>query len=349
MTVSNISSINKEVAMRKSLFFLFCFVIFCSCGRKADIPQITAWERYDDPYFEISFRHPQGWPVIPEGGRFAVYSSQDVITKFYEFSPEGKDGIRLIVSDQKIDTLLTIDQYVSELKRDFLNSGFEIRSSEPKSIGDLPGIMLSYRGTIDRNNIVEGVQVAAIRDNDIFTVKYEAFNELFTACYAVFDTALASLRLPEPKVAVASAEEDLAVPSTEFKEFSNKYLKLSYPANFQISQAQAKAPVEFSMGIKGYRQDSNVHIDIRPSQGLTAEKVVEQNAKNFRETSRGTTTIDGVNTTYINYSPMKDVQSRVYFLVKGDRFYRVILNYYAPMKSVYLPVFEKVVASMATR
>ncbi len=334
--------------MKRYAFLLLGVILLFGCSQKVEIPQITGWDRFEDPYYEIGFSHPKGWPVSQEGGRFSVYSSQDVMGRFIDFSPEGKDGVRLTVSSQKMETAQSLDEYMNELKKDLTSSGFEIRSTEPRNMGDEPGIQIQYGGAIDNKNSIEAIQVASIRNSDLFSVKYEAFNKLFVPCKAVFDSALVTLQLPKPKV-VAPVGEDPSIPSQEFKDFSNKYLKLSYPANFQTSQAQAKAPVEFSMDIKGYRQDSNIHVDVRPSQGLTAEKVVEQNAKNFRETSRGTTVIDGVNTTYINYSPMRDVQSRVYFLVKGDRFYRIIMNYYAPMRSVYLPVFEKAVASIATK
>jgi hypothetical protein len=46
---------------------------------------------------------------------------------------------------------------------------------------------------------------------------------------------------------------------------------------------------------------------------------------------------------------MKDVQSRVYFLVKNDKFYRVIVNYYVPMRSAYLPAFEKTIGSLVVK
>ena len=42
----------------------------------------------------------------------------------------------------------------------------------------------------------------------------------------------------------------------------------------------------------------------------------------------------------------KDVASRAYFVVKNDKIYRVIFNYYAPAKKDFLPAFEKSVASI---
>ena len=42
----------------------------------------------------------------------------------------------------------------------------------------------------------------------------------------------------------------------------------------------------------------------------------------------------------MNYSFMRDVNSRVYFAIKGDKMYRVTLNWFVPKQAIYLPVFE---------
>ena len=317
------------------------------CGKKEEAPQILAWDQYQDPYYGISFKYPQGWQLAPEGGRFSVFSSQDVVNRFYDFTIKGKDGARLVVSTQKMEPLETLDQYAAGLKSDLGGSGFDIAAAEAATLVGLPASLVHYRGAIDKDNVIEAVQVSAIRDSMLFTVKYEAFNKMFASCRPALDTVLATLTLPKPKP--TGSPEEMSAPSAESAKFDNERLAVSYPGNFETSFPKPKAPTEFSLQIKGYRQDSYIQIDVMPAGGLSAEKVVEQNAKFYKETSRGTATVDRVATTYLNYSPMKDVQSRVYFLVKNDRVYRVIMNYYAPMRSAYLPAFEKSVGSLAVK
>jgi hypothetical protein len=65
--------------------------------------------------------------------------------------------------------------------------------------------------------------------------------------------------------------------------------------------------------------------------------------------SRGAVTLDGVKSEYLNYSMVKGVQSRVYFMVKNDKIYRIIFNYYAVMKADFLPAFEKTVGSLVVK
>jgi hypothetical protein len=329
------------------LVFVLAVSVLFGCGKKQGTLQISGWELYQDPYYGISFKHPQGWPVVPEGGRFSVFSSQDVINRFYDFTVPGADGVRIVVSTQKMDTLQTLEQYVAKLSGDLQGSGFDITATEPATLADVPGTLVHYRGAVDARNVIEAIQVTAMRDSSLFVVKFEAFNKLFTPGKAVFDTVVATLHLPKPKSEMT--QEELSVPAPDFIKFENDRLSIQHPSNFEAAVPKPKAPTEFSMDIKGYRQDSYVHVDVRPAKGLAAEKVVEQNAKLYKETSRGTATVSGVNTTYINYSQVRDIQSRVYFLVKNDKFYRVIFNYYAPMRNVYLPAFEKTVASLVLK
>jgi hypothetical protein len=321
--------------------------LLLGCGEKQAVPQITGWDQYQDPYYGIAFRYPQGWPLVPEAGRFSVFSSQDMVARFYDFTLKGKDGARLVVSSQKMEPLEALDQYVAQLRTDLGNSGFDITATDPTTLAGIPATLVHYRGAVDRDNVLEAIQVSAVRDSMLFVVKYEAFNKVFAPCKAALDTVLATLTLPRPKP--TGSPEEMSAPSAEFVKYENQRLSISHPANFETSFPAPKAPTEFSMDIKGYRQDSFVRIDVMPAEGLAADKVVEQNAKFYKETSRGTTTIDGVATTYLSYSPMRDVQSRVYFLVKNDKVYRIILNYYTPMRASYLPAFEKSVSSLVIK
>jgi hypothetical protein len=75
---------------------------------------------------------------------------------------------------------------------------------------------------------------------------------------------------------------------------------------------------------------------------------MEQNSKFFNPKFKGETNIGGEKASYINYTPPKarNIDSRVYFIVKNNKIYRIILNYYTPMKKDFLPAFEKVIASI---
>ena len=69
-------------------------------------------------------------------------------------------------------------------------------------------------------------------------------------------------------------------------------------------------------------------------------KIVEDNKSKYRASAASKTSIGGVDAYFMNYSFMSDVNSRVYFAIKGDKMYRVTLNWYVPKQAIYLPVFE---------
>jgi hypothetical protein len=333
--------------MKKIFYLICCFVLIVGCSKKPATVTITAWELYQDPYYKISFKYPQGWPLVTEGGRFSVYSSPNVMNRFYDYSIKGEDGIRLLVATQKMDTLQGLEQYVDNIKNDLVNSGFDILTTEPATLAGQPGTAVHYSGVIDKKTKLEVIQLTAMRDSSLYTVKYEAFNELFTPGKVALDSAVASLKLPEPKPKAKNVDD--SAPSAELASFDNNMLKIMYPANFETNLPTPKAPSELTLDIKGYRQDSFIRIDVLPAKGLSPEKVVEQNAKFFKEISRGKATIDNQKVTFINYSAAKDISSRVYFLVKNDKIYRLIINYYTPMKEAFLPAFVKSLGSLTVK
>ncbi|HEX9934057.1 MAG TPA: hypothetical protein VGB38_02575 [bacterium] len=333
--------------MKKTTVIVMAIALLSGCGKKAGQVALNNYQQYQDPYFNLRFSYPASWQVVAEPERIYVYSAPGVETKFYAYSAEGEDGAMLVVTYQKMDTVRNLDQIIHTRQNELSANGFDISEVKAQALGGIPGTQLHYSGVIDAKTRVEGLQVQAVKDSFLYSVRYEAFNKVFPACLTAFDTLLATIQLPTAKAKTSPADE--SKPSEETLVFENNFLKLIHPKNFGPEFPKPKPPAEFSMDVKGYRQDSNVHIDILPAKGLTLSKVVDQNAKLFKEQSRGNATVDGVPAVYINYSPMAGIQSRVYFVVKNDKVYRIILNYYAPMKANFLPAFEKVVASLSTK
>jgi hypothetical protein len=337
--------------MKKTLL-LACmiWIVWIGCSQKAQKPRIVGWTQNAADIALIRFKYPEGWVMAQEGSnRYTLYSSQEVIDRFYDYTVKGKDGARLVVTYDKMDTLKTLDQAINSLKNDLTSSGFDISEITAKQVQGVPGTRVHYSGFVDAKNKLEALQFMAVRDSFLCTVKFEAFNKFFPMYQMVFDTALATIRFPESTK--GKSAEDLAKPSTVFATFDNQHLKIAYPENFTCETPQPKEPVVFSLEIRGYRQDSDVRIDILPAQKLTLDKVVEQNEKFYKDkmSSRGAATLDGVKSEYLNYSMVKGVQSRVYFMVKNDKIYRIIFNYYAAMKADFLPAFEKTVGSIAVK
>jgi hypothetical protein len=217
-----------------------------------------------------------------------------------------------------------------------------VKAVESTTIEGTPASRIIYSGSFDDRTGIQAARTLAIKDSVLYTVTFAGFNDYYEPYTAVLDTFLATAELPKPK----AAQVDPSLPSPEFDSFSNDILSISYPNNFTTAVPESKGEVQFTLQVQGYRKDSNILVDVRPAKKLTVEKVFDQNAKFFKPTSKGETTIDGLKAPYINYSPTKGIESRVYFAVKNDKIYRVIFNYHQPLKKDFLPAFEESIASI---
>jgi hypothetical protein len=322
--------------------------VFFGCAKEPPEPvKIEAWERHQEPYFKAHFSYPKGWHMLSEGNKISFYSTPEAVEKFYDPTAKGRIGIQLMVSFEKMDPMMPLDQYMASWKSDMENSGYTIESTESKIVDSIATTQVHYKGSFDERTTLEAIRATAIKDTTLYTIYYAAFNELFAPNRFLFDSLLASVTFYRPKPTASGMEE--MKPAATFTEFSNNFLSVSYPSNFETFFPSPKGGSEFSLELRGYRVDCTIHIDVLPAKGLTLEKVVEQNKKFYKSTGQGKTTIDRTSATYLNYSPAKGIESRVYFLLKNDKVYRMIFNIFQPMKKDYLPAFEKTIASVRVK
>jgi hypothetical protein len=337
--------------MCKKISSLLCglgmLFVLMGCSSKPNIPAVTGYDRYQNPYFKGTFRYPKGWHVVEEGGKVSIYSSADpnVVDKFYNpTSKTGKDGAQLVVSYQALDSVQSLESYAKSYENDRSTEGFQIKGSDAKTIDGIAARQITFSGAYDKETKKYVVHTIALKDSVLYTVEYAAFNDYFEPYRATIDTLLASMKLPTKQAAAAAADPTL--PSADFIEFSNNLIRITHPDNFNANTLKPKAPAEASVQFKGYRQDCTVQLDVLPAQGLTVEKVFAQNEKFYKGKGQTNTTIDGNPAIYRVYSPVRGIESRVYFVVKNDKIYRIIMNYDQSKRAEFLPAFEKTVASL---
>lgn len=328
--------------MKPLIIFAASALLLAGCGRQKR-ETIAEWESYRDPYFKCTFSYPKGWAASTEAGRVTIYSSPDGAQKFFDPTSKSPDASQIIVAYEKsaapsLDAIL--NSYTEELK----SSGFSIDATNTKTVSGVPAFEVTYKGVFENGAKMTATRLLTFRDSTMFYASYSGFNDFYDRYRTVYDTLAATFHLPEPKV--VQKDVDPALPSKEFQTFSNKILEISHPANFEAEFPAPKGEITFSMELKGYRADCTIRIDAFPAKGLTAEKVFEQNSKFYKKTAQGQTTIDGAKALYLDYVPTKGIESRVYFLVKNNTVYRVITNYYQPLKKDFAPVFQKTVASL---
>jgi len=333
--------------MKKVLTAFLVLVMLFSCTKKLEVVPVSEWEKFDDYISKISFKYPKNWTMVQEVDRITVYSAPVGIARFDNLTGGGADAARIIVSKQKLDTLVSLEQYVNGSHQDMTASGYDVGLVEDRTLAELPAKLFQASGHLDNRNKITSIKIFAMKDSMLYGVSYEGLNELFAAYKFVMDTVVNSLEIIAPDVQAPS--EDPSIPSSKYLTFENNYLKIDYPDNFETSTPTPKAPSEFTLDIRGYRQDCYIHLDVIPAKGLTPDKVLEQNAKFYKEKRRGSTLVDDAATTYLDYQVRSDIFSRVYFLVKNDRIYRIIFNFYGPMQDKFLPAFEQSIESIKVK
>jgi hypothetical protein len=337
--------------IKAMIVLILALLIVPGCSKKAAV-EIKEWAQFQDQFFKVSFNYPKEWQpfVVTEPTKVVVSSSAEAAEKFFDRDPRKPDGVQMIIASERSDSLQDYVKYIRDFKAGKESEGYKVTEMEDIKINGLDGKKVVYSGVIDEKTKIKAIYAATLKDSTIYSVQYAAFNDLFEPNKPVFDSVLASLVLPQ-KIVIPKGV-DAAIPLVQVEKYSDNYIQLEYPANFGPNDIPKKGDmisgVRFAGNKDGMRNDCSIDIDIRPSKKLPLEKVVDQNSKFFNPKSRGEIKIGNDKALFLNYTPpkVKNIESRVYFIVKNDKIYRIILNYYAPMKKDFLPAFEKVVASI---
>jgi len=332
--------------MKKAAFlFIFSVAVFLTgCGKKTI--QVSEWDQFQDQFFKVGFVYPKGWVVAREANRIVISSSQEVADKFFDHDARKPDGVQLIIASERSDSMQDYEKYIESYKKDQQDAGFAVQPTEDTKIEGLPAKMFEYSGAFDEQTKIKAVRAATLKDSVIYFVQYAGFNGTYEPGKFVFDSVIATLTLPKPKV-ISKDPNAIVLPSPETKIVKNAMLEVTVPDNMGETYPAVKGDVVFAMNLKIYREDCTMDIDVRPAKKLSLEKVIEQNSKKIANVSgKGSVTVGGEKAQYFNYTPTRGIKSRIYFVVKNDKIYRIIFNYYVPMESNFLPVYEKIIASI---
>ena len=320
-------------------------LVLAGCSKKAQVPPITEWDQFNDQFFRVTFMMPKGWEVQKEPTRVTVTSSREAMDKFFDPYSKSAVGAQLVVSGARADSVTTLDAIVEDYKKDLTESGYAITSETRIMIDSVPAVEFQYGGRYDSQTSLKSVRAIAYKDTTIYYVQFGGFNEYFEPYRSVYDSALHSLLLPKP--IVHDKAVDPSIPVEQMDKYSDDAVEFMYPSNFTTTVGKPEKEVLFTVTIKGYRQDCYIQIDQRPAKGLKLDKVVEQNLKNFKGAGKSSNaTVSGEAAKVVSYVPARGIDGRVYFVVKNDKFYRVIVVNATAVKKDFLPSLEKTVASL---
>ncbi len=319
--------------------------ILVGCGKKEE-PVVTLTIEgsaiYKDPILHMEVAYPKNWPKAVEPGKRVIFYSSNEAT--YRFAPpfsEGVKGAKIEVGGMR-GGKPEMDKAIADLKGEYTFAKFD--ADQPGSLGTGQGTTVSY--TIDAGDgIMHAKRVYAVSDSFVTYLETAYYDDGAAAAQPAFDMAMKGIVIAHGQTAEQAAAA-MQEASGTLEKFQNEYFTMEYPNNFSSHVSKAAGMLTTVM-FRGERNDCSMQVDVFDAKNLTVDKVFDQNKGKYPNAGgSGKSTIDGSDAIHLNYAPMANVSSRVYFMVKNGKVYRVILNWYKPQQQGFLPVFENCVSSL---
>ena len=317
--------------------------LFFGCGEQKPQPvPVGEMQEYHDPGYGFTIKYPKEWKQLGTTGQAVFAKSGEVLDKFRD-PRAGIEG-----AEVSVDVIpyagKSAGDIISQTKEDLKANNAEISPDQATSIAGKQGTTVAYRIQATTKTSIFGQYIFTPGDTAIYRLNLEGYGAQYDAHKAVFDAMIQSFQIP----VVVAKKPDVWNPSSNLYAFTSPYFTMKYPENMENAPAN-KGNNDFAMEVRADRYDCSIHADVFGAKALTVDKVWDQNKARYHAKATGTTTIDGNKTYWVDYSLRKDINSRAYFVVKNDKVVRITLNWFAPQKDIYFPVFEKTVTTMTLK
>jgi hypothetical protein len=328
-----------------SLLLLGTSLSIVSCSKPAP-PEVKEWAFYTNTY-GMEFQYPKGWQIIDEASTIRIYESPDVALRFGPPPQEDATaGVEIRFNSEKFKAanMGTLAAY-KEATLAKIKEANTVDKEWQMTVKNLPAEVISYHAKLSSRTTIYGKRVMLAYDSTFYYLGFEAFNTDFEGFQPYVDSIIASWKLPKPKENYKDPDA-ASIPSAETKHYTSDLIEMTIPDNFEGTPAPKKGKVEFAVKIEGLRQDCNITIDVFPAEKLSLDKVFDQNKGLFNPKSTGDAKIDGNAAKFLSTSVNANIDRKVYFTVKNDKVYRVILTWFKPKAQEFLPPFEKAVGTL---
>lgn len=310
----------------------------CAKTEVAPVP-LGPMNAYKDPGFGFTIKYPGNWLQLGTVGKALFTESQEMASKFIDPS-QGIEGGRVMVEALPYAGTPAADM-IAAAKASLGAQQAELSPESAVTVGGRPSVKVPYSIQATSKTKIHGYEIYVPGDTALYKVTVEGYGDQFTAYAAVFDAMVASF---EPPVVVLK-QPDVWQASASTSVLDSKFFTFNYPDNMEFVDVK-KGDKDYVVSLRADRQDVSVQVDVFGAVGLTVEKVWEQNKGRYKSRGNGETTIDGLKTYWVDYTPMANISSRAYFTVKNDKVVRSTLNWFAPKREIYFPVLEGIVKSL---
>ena len=330
--------------MKSLIISLVLFVLILNGCEKKKVEPLPVGEmnEYKDPGYGFKIKYPKEWKSMGTTGKAIFALSQEVIDKFQN-PATGSEGAMVIVEVLKYEGKTpeaVIQSGKEDLKQTWQN--IEVQPDAQLTVGGKQATNVRYSIPVSAKKKIMGTDLFVPGDTAMYKMSILSFGDDQVTIYTpIFNAMMSSFELPF----IAPKKSDTWVASTNFETSNSTFFTMTYPDNL-VSVQQPKKDKDLVMEMRADRLDCSIHIDVFGAKNLTAEKVWAQNKGKYKAKGTGETTIDGNKAFWVDYAPASNISSRAYFAVKNDKVIRTTINYFAPQKEVYFPVFEKCVKSI---
>lgn len=321
---------------------LFAFLLIStSCNKGESAPAVEGYETYTDANSGLSFEYPKNWSKTTSPIRFIAFNVNEWKGRFNRYDAEGPKAAKIDVNIFQIDSTNTIDSVLQKTKK-FDESAYETSDA---TIGGIPAKKLVYTFELSSGVFYGETYVLQADAGSANVIQIECFDGTYDTYKDAIDKFIKSFKpgkFPTAKPDTVSKTQEAEPPSKTLVTKSGKGYSIKIPDNFMAEKGPSKGVLESKNYIGARRADCNIIVDvIDASKNKKLANIVEENRKNYKNASPSKISLGGKEAYQLNYSFGRDVISRVYFTINGDKLFRITMNYFNGEKENYLPIFEQ--------
>ena len=324
--------------------------VITGCAKKATPTPIEGLELKKDEVTKFEIKLPSNWQIQEAQGQLALaVSLPGIQRRFLRFS-EGEGGAKVELRVVMLDSTRTFDSLIINSKLEF-EDGLDRYELSNTTLGGKPAKLLKVKFD-QADGEFESHQYFAQNDSVVTIVTLAAFGKTFEDYTEEFAEIVKSVKLAQMPQKVerdtATAPAQIEPPSETMRSYNAADFAIKIPENFEGKKAPTSGLS--ATNFFGSRLDCNIQVDVfDASKQKNLGKIAEQNKASYGGKDPKDVKVGGSDAKMFSYNAAAQVSSRAYFVVKGNKMYRITVNWYQPEQSVYLPVFEKCIASITLK